>query len=188
MARTDDDLHPDEANPAPRPMAKWRRIALTALALVFVTSIGARALVSSDEPAPSPSGSAVPPELARGLVDGPTQAGTTTPPPAAEPDALEAMLPFLTESSFFALIGFALGYTTRKFVKIALIFLAIFFFGLQLLSYSDIAQVDWGRMISALNDLIFNLKENRTFTEILSDRVPTVGALLTGYVLGFRRG
>ena len=86
------------------------------------------------------------------------------------------------------LIGFAVGYASRKVVKLALIFLAIFFVGLQLLVYQGMAEVDWPALIEGLNNLIFNLKENRTITEVLTDRVPTAGAFVAGYVFGFKRG
>ena len=66
--------------------------------------------------------------------------------------------------------------------------LAVFFAGLQALSWSGVVTVDWGKAVDLANDLILNLKENETFTEVLKDRVPTVGALVAGYLLGFRRG
>ncbi len=69
-----------------------------------------------------------------------------------------------------------------------LIFLAIFFVGIQALSYGGVLSVDWQKFVDLLNDLILNLKENETLTEVLKDRVPTAGAMMAGYWLGFRRG
>ncbi len=97
-------------------------------------------------------------------------------------------LPFVTEASFFGLIGFALGYFSKKVVKLMLIFIAIMFMALQGLSYLDVLTMDWQKLIDVVNDLILNLKENDSISAVLQDRIPTAGALVTGYFLGFRRG
>ena len=46
----------------------------------------------------------------------------------------------------------------------------------------------WDKMIALLNDLILNLKQNQTLTEVLKDRIPTTSAFATGAFLGYRRG
>ncbi len=107
---------------------------------------------------------------------------------AAEAGGLEGLLPFLTEGTFFALIGFALGYASRKVVKVGLIFVAIFFAGLQGLVYAGVADVNWGLAVELLNDLILNIQEDQTFTQVLTAKLPTAGGLIAGYLLGSRRG
>ena len=97
-------------------------------------------------------------------------------------------LPVVSEASFFGLIGFALGYTSRKVIKLCLIFIAVFFIGIQGLSYAGVLNVDWSRAVRLVNDVVLNLKENRTFLEVLKDRIPSAGALTAGYLLGFKRG
>ena len=69
-----------------------------------------------------------------------------------------------------------------------LIVMALFFVGLQGLAYAEAVTIDWTRIVDLFNDLVLNLKENEGLKEILLDRVPTVGALTGGYVVGFRRG
>jgi len=101
---------------------------------------------------------------------------------------LERGLPYVSEGSFFALLGFALGYASRKVVKLALLVIALFFVGLQGLAFAEAVSIDWGRIVQLANDLVLNLKENEGLSEILLDRIPTVGALTGGYVVGFRRG
>lgn len=118
----------------------------------------------------------------------------TAPAPATEtPDdggdsPLADAIPYVTEGGFFAMIGFALGYASRKVVKLMLIALAGFFLVLQGLSYAEIVHVDWDKALQFTNDLVFNLKENETIGEIIKDRIPTAGALVAGYAIGFRRG
>lgn len=124
----------------------------------------------------------------------PTPEGSSTGPAGAAAAAedggggLEALLPYFTEGTFFALIGFALGYASKKVVKVGLIFVAIFFAALQGMVYAGVADVDWGAAIELLNDLILNIQEGQTFSEILKAKIPTAGGLTAGYLLGFRRG
>ncbi len=155
------------------------------LTLVFLGSVAGR-VAGAGESEPQPAGEAAGGELVTGL----TSPNGTTPVATAveEPSALEEFLPYLTEGSFFGLMGFAVGYATRKIVKMLLLVIAVGFLGMQLLSSGGLVDVDWGGIIGWLNELVFNLKENQTFTEVLTDRVPSSGAFLLGVVLGFKRG
>jgi uncharacterized membrane protein (Fun14 family) len=125
------------------------------------------------------------PAGANGLVDGSAE-GKDGQAPGATP--LERSLPYVTEGSFFGLIGFALGYASRKFVKVGLILVALFFVGLQALVWTGTVSVDWSGMVGKLNALLFNLQENETMTQFLARRVPSAGGMLAGYLVGFQRG
>ena len=120
--------------------------------------------------------------------------GETTPNTGSAGDAEEGKgfitrsLPFFTEASFFGLVGFALGYFSRKVVKLMLIFIALIFVAIQGLSYGGVITVDWSRLIEIVNGFILNLKQNDTISEVLRDRIPTAGALVAGYAFGFRKG
>lgn len=121
-----------------------------------------------------------------GLVErGGEGTGETVEEPATP---LERSLPYVTEGSFFGLIGFALGYATRKFVKLGLILLALFFVGLQALVWTGTVSVDWSGMLGKLNALLFNLRENESMTQFLTRRIPSAGGMLAGYFIGFQRG
>lgn len=116
-----------------------------------------------------------------------TGAGSA-PAPAPAPGSFEALLPVFTEASFFGLIGFALGYLSRMVFKLALIFIALFFLGLQaLVHFGLIEQVDWPGAIDKLNALILNLKQDQTMSQWLTAKLPTGGGLLAGYLLGLKR-
>jgi uncharacterized membrane protein (Fun14 family) len=161
-----------------RPRLTGLQVALLAvLLLALLGSVGYRAYARTDQ-----KGATATPAGAQGFVrDGAAQSA-----PAATP--LERSLPYVTEGSFFGLIGFALGYASRKFVKLALILLALAFVGLQALVWTGSVSVDWSGLVGKLNGLLFNLGDNETFTQFLTRRVPAAGGLLAGYAIGFHRG
>lgn len=171
----------ESADPAPkRSFGTRHRLALLLVVVVLVGSVVLRAFAGDKAQPADPSDPA-----AMGA------ASLTAGGAAAEPetsDKLFAALPYLTEGSFFALIGFALGYASKKVVKVGLIVLALVFVALQGLVWADVAQVDWGAAVEKLNALIFNVREDTSVGEWLRARVPSLGGLLAGYVLGFRRG
>lgn len=155
-----------------------QKVVLALFSTVLVGSVALRAV----GPTSSPSGSDTP-AGAQGLV---ATGGTAE--PVAEPGPLEQLLPYLTEAGLFGLIGFALGYTSRKLFKLALIALAIAFVAVQGLVHLGWLEVDWGGLLERLNAWLFNLRESATVSEFLTDRVPSGGALLVGWLVGFKRG
>lgn len=177
------------------PLSRWNKIVLGAIVSVLLLSMGARALLTEDAPAqtqsPSTSSALAPSGFVPGLPGSQSpggESGVEAQAADAEPGAFEVALPYLSEGSFFALIGFALGYASKKVVKLMLIFLAIFFVAIQALSYGGVVTVDWSRALQLINDLILNLNENETIGQVLKDKIPTAGAMGVGYWLGFRKG
>ncbi|MSR62801.1 MAG: hypothetical protein EXS08_10200 [Planctomycetes bacterium] len=170
----------------PKPVAEDIRPGLTRLqlallallVLALLASVGYRAYTRTHA-----DGRATKPAGATGLVTDPARGGET---PAAT--QLERSLPYVTEGSFFGLIGFALGYASRKFVKLGLILVALFFVGLQALAWTGTVSVDWSGMLGKLNALLFNLQENESMTQFLTRRIPSAGGMAVGYLIGFQRG
>ncbi len=176
---TDDRLPADEARPR-RGFGTRHKLALALVLLVLVGSVVARAVAGERaQPDAAPASVGAMGSLA---ADGGVQADPTG------SDKLFAALPALTEGSFFALIGFALGYASKKFVKVGLIVIALVLVALQGLVWADVAQVDWGIALEKLNALIFNVREDTSLGEWLRARIPSAGGLIAGYILGFRRG
>lgn len=151
-----------------------QRLVLGGFAAVLVGSVALRVFTGSggDESALAPMGNSF-----TGATDAPKQG-----------EGLERFLPYFTEASFFGLIGFALGYATRKVFKLALLLIAVTFIVVQLLVSTGYIAVDWLGVRSAVNQFLFNLKENETITSFLTNRIPSAGALLAGWFFGFRRG
>ncbi|GJM22705.1 MAG: hypothetical protein DHS20C15_26200 [Planctomycetota bacterium] len=160
------------------------RVLLGLITTVFVVSVSARALIGSDDAASSP---ATPPAGSSAFLPGMTPTGDAK---SAEETgmALESLLPVLTEASFFALVGFGLGYAGKKVAKLLLIFLALGFLLVQGLGYAEVVTVDWSKLVELLNTWILNVKEGQQVTEWLTSSLPTAGALIAGVVLGFRKG
>jgi uncharacterized membrane protein (Fun14 family) len=114
-----------------------------------------------------------------------------TPPPPPEPttrEKAEELAPVITEAGLFAFLGFAIGYTARKAVKIGMVLVAVFFAALQGLSYAGVISIDWSRGLELLNQLVMNTSVGQSIGEVLQHHVPSAGALAGGYLLGFRRG
>lgn len=180
------------ATAAKRPMSPFKKLALVGIVLVLALSVGARAFFSGEGSKNTSDGKAqVGPSSVegQGLVEG--QPGTGTPEggaPAGKTAEVEEKLPYVTEASFFALIGFALGYASRKFVKVGLILLALFFVGLQVLVYMNVVDIDWGRGVELVNKFVLNIQEGDSVKKVITDKLPTAGALTAGYFLGFRKG
>jgi len=171
-----------------RALSGLQRVAVGLFSGVLLLSVSARAFLGGADAPETTTGSGQPPPEALGLLVPGAQAPPAESAPPPEPGAFETLLPYFSEGSFFGLIGFAVGYASRKFVKLALILLAVFFVLLQILVYADIATIDWGRAIDTLNTLILNLEKNRSLSEILVNKVPTTGAFGGGLLLGFRKG
>jgi uncharacterized membrane protein (Fun14 family) len=169
---------PEDDESREREPSKWRRNVAIAIVAVFLLSAAARAFYPTHSPSKSgaPAGSA-------GFVSGegaPSEA-------EEEPTKVEKALPYVTEGSFFALIGFALGFLSRTLLKVGLVVLGLIAALLIGLSMTEVIAVDWGRAQELANELVLNFKDNATWTEALKDKVPSFGALGAGYALGFRK-
>lgn len=164
--------------PEPRAgLAGWQKTVLLLLVFALAGSIALRAARG-----PSAGGEPSSPGNARSLVAAPGEQA------AEDAPALERALPWITEGSLFALIGFALGYATRKVFKLALLVIAVAFLAVQALVHFGVLEVGWGGVVDALNRVVLNLKADESVTGFLTRRVPSAGALLAGVVIGFRRG
>ena len=152
-----------------------QRVLLWALAIVLVVSVLARLLLDHGGET----------ELANGMRAAAHAGENAVAQPAG---SFEALLPYVTEGSLFGLIGFALGYATRKVFKIGLILIAVAFVGVQVGVHMGWMSVDWNGLTEALNRFVLNLKEDETVTKFLTNRVPSVAALVAGTVVGFQRG
>ncbi len=168
--------------PAQAGLTRVQRAVLIVLSVLLVGSAIARGVMLAQR---APSRSATDTTLA------PSNYLASTRSAAQEPQSsgvIEDALPYVTEGSLFALIGFALGYTTRKIFKIGLLLLAVAFIAIQALTYAKVASVDWGGLVDWLNRAVLNLKENDTVTQFVTRRIPSTGALVAGAALGFKRG
>jgi uncharacterized membrane protein (Fun14 family) len=175
------------ANASRNSLSNFQKLALASLVVLLIASVAARAMYLSTHEAQSPPGanSALQPDnyLATGVHS--SQPSTD---PVPEPGAVEKSLPYVTEGSLFGLVGFALGYATRKIFKLALFVVALVFIAIQALTYFNVMTVEWGPVVTWLNKSIFNLAHDESVTSFFTKRVPSIGAMAAGYFLGFKRG
>ncbi|MBL8768555.1 MAG: FUN14 domain-containing protein [Planctomycetes bacterium] len=181
-----------------------RGFIFVALLVVLVGSIAVRAATAPD-PSTESSTSALGALSAKGDAASGAQGfvGSTgsnsggsstgsTPVPSGASDggatAPDSVLPYLTEGSFFGILGFALGYTSRKIVKLFLILLALVFAAVQGLAVAGVADVDWNKALKLANDLIFNVNQHAGWIEFMKAKLPSAGAFCGGFLLGFKRG
>ena len=174
-----------EATPAAQGgMTGLQRIALWSLVLLLVGSVAARAAFLGTRADASPASTLHPAGFVAS-VDSPVDAQQGH---EGVPGAIETALPYVTEGSLFALIGFALGYATRKVFKLGLLLIAVGFVGVQVLVHYGLIEVEWSQVTQWINGALLNLRENESVSRFLTNRVPSALALLAGWVLGFQRG
>jgi len=163
---------------ARRSMLPHQKGALFLIVAVLVASVAARMLLH-DPAVPAPNAM---PEGARSFA---AQTAADHPEGTAW---TERVLPVVTEASLFGLIGFALGYSTRKAFQLVLILIAVAFVAVQVLVARGTIAVDWGGVASAVQGWVLNLEADVPIVDFLKTRIPTAIAFVACYVLGFRRG
>lgn len=166
-------------------MSGHHKAVLVVICLVLLGSIAARAWTARDGGGDGGGGGSGAPAGASSFLQG--SSGSRAAPDEPE-GPVEQALPAVTEASFFALIGFALGYTTKKLVKLGLLLVALAFVVVQLLVHFGVLEVDWNALTEKLNRLVLNVREDGSVQELLTDRIPTAGGLGAGWLLGLRRG
>ena len=144
----------------------------------FAASVGLRMAMSHPHsPKPNPV-----PSSARSLVN--DVAGEV---PAAQ-SWLETILPYVTEASLFGLLGFAVGYTSRKLLRWAVVLLGIGFVVLLVLAAQGKADVNVSQVVKTIDQWILNAHWDVSLPEFVKHRVPTVVMFAIGWFVGLRKG
>ena len=164
-----------EENGSSRP-PRWRWRLVLLLLLIAVASIWARMALAKKE-----GGGESETEIANQLVQ-------TEPTKTQPKSGLGAVLPFLTEGALAMLLGLALGVATRSLAKIFVVLIVLAFVAVQILAYKQILTVDWGAFAGWLRDAVLNVSESASVGEVVKHKLPSVAALLIGYLLGLKRG
>ncbi|MGM0599876.1 MAG: FUN14 domain-containing protein [Candidatus Rifleibacteriota bacterium] len=83
--------------------------------------------------------------------------------------------------------GWAVGFTLKKFAKLAALIVGIAFISIQYLAYYRYITIDWDRIQASVP----NESIERSWAGIMSVltyNLPFAGAFLVGFWLGFRKG
>lgn len=106
-----------------------------------------------------------------------------------------AELPSLPPDVKFALVtlggggiaGWAVGFTLKKFAKMAALVVGVAFISLQLLAFNKFITIDWEAIKSAVPDE--SLEQSATSVmQIITYNLPFAGSFVVGFWLGFRKG
>jgi uncharacterized membrane protein (Fun14 family) len=165
-----------EESGSPRPPPRWRWRLVLILLLIVAASVWARTALAKKQ-----GGGESETQIANQLVE--------TEPSTSQPTSgLGALLPFLTEGALAMLLGIGLGMATRSIAKIFVLLFVLGFVGVQILAYKGILTVDWGAFAGWLRDAVLNVSGGDSLGEVVKHKLPSVAALLIGYLLGLKRG
>jgi uncharacterized membrane protein (Fun14 family) len=186
----DKDLPAPEGVPSTAP--RWRFRLIVALLGVVAISVVARAArgtpeTRTQEAAAQRSASGQPAGMTTGFAPGEPQPGSQpqTAPPPEEKDTLDVVLPFVSEGGIMMILGLLLGMITRSFLKVMFLFMILGFVGLQYMNYKGVITIDWG----AMKDFVLNMvPKGASLSQIVQQKLPSLGAFGLGYLLGLKRG
>ena len=83
--------------------------------------------------------------------------------------------------------GWAVGFTMKKFAKLAALVVGVTFISIQFLAFHKFITIDWNRIKSAVP----NEQIQKTWLDamsVLTFNLPFAGSFLAGFWLGFRKG
>lgn len=102
-------------------------------------------------------------------------------------DWLKGFLPYFSEGGMAMLLGIGLGFLAKGIFKILIIFGLLLIAGMEYLAYQGVLEVNWGAMAGLLHDTILNATPNGDFTDLLKEKLPSMGALGAGLLLGLKK-
>ena len=83
--------------------------------------------------------------------------------------------------------GWAVGYTLKKFAKLAALIVGISFMSLQLLAFNHFITIDWERIKAAVPDESIE-NSGMALMSAVTYNLPFAGTFLVGFWMGFRKG
>ncbi len=108
------------------------------------------------------------------------------PPP--EDTLLDDLSPAVFRLGFSFVVGFAIAYAARTFLRISLVAAGVFLLMLLGLEYAGIISVNWDTMQDHYQSLLASARESLgSFRTFITGRLPSAGAALAGLVVGFRK-
>jgi len=103
------------------------------------------------------------------------------------PTVNESLLPILFQIGIGGIGGFLIGYALRKFLKVALILMAVVF-SLIILAYTNVINVDYGGLSELASNFVNAVNPALNMLTPLLAHIPFIVSLIIGLFIGFRRG
>ncbi|RLG92553.1 MAG: hypothetical protein DRO36_01225 [Candidatus Hecatellales archaeon] len=103
--------------------------------------------------------------------------------------AIETFYPLLGQLGFGGILGFVIGYTSKKLLKILMVFIGLFFMALLYLSYTGFIQINYDKISATTEAFLRNLfGGGLSLPLFLSSNIPFIGSFIVGFGLGFKTG
>lgn len=195
----DEGRRADHASPdAPKPkrLAPWQIVTLAAAVVVTLVGAGLTAYAWSTDERPSAQASA------GGGGDLSEYGGTGFMPgePGLDPDAepgegsyqeprpVDELSPAVFRLGFSFVVGFAIAYALRTFVKISIVAIGIFALALFGLQYAGVIDVNWDAMGGHFDSAKGYLAaQTASFKDFITGSLPSAASATAGLVVGFRK-
>lgn len=107
--------------------------------------------------------------------------------PSAE-SGIHSWSPFFMKGGFSFIIGFAVGYAVRTFLKMSLLITGVVALAVFGLSYAGLVDVDWSTISGLFDDAMARVRaEAGHFKTFVTGSLPSASLAAVGLLLGFRR-
>jgi uncharacterized membrane protein (Fun14 family) len=183
-------------SPTPRRLATWQVVTLVSAVVVSLVGAGlmAYAWSTSDVTAPqsTPGGDANLGDYgAGGFMPGEPGYDPEAVPgeaEAGEPRAVDEFSPAIFRLGFSFVIGFAVAYALRTFVKISVIAIGVFALALFGLQYAGVIEVNWNAMGGHFDSAKgYIASQTASFKDFMTGSLPSAASATAGLVVGFRK-
>ncbi|MCD6339581.1 MAG: hypothetical protein J7M29_09420 [Verrucomicrobia bacterium] len=119
----------------------------------------------------------------------PAGENASLPEPSKEPARTDpALAPFFVKGGFGMLIGFAIGYAIRLFMRLTLFVVGVYFLILTMMAYAGWVEIHWAEMFADFRSLFGGLSQQfASFRHFLNGSIPSAGLTALGFYIGARR-
>ncbi|RLI05782.1 hypothetical protein DRO26_01195 [Candidatus Bathyarchaeota archaeon] len=104
----------------------------------------------------------------------------------------EAFYPLFGQLSFGGLLGFFVGYASKKLLKLLIVSIGVFFAALLYLSYIGFIEIHYEKIMAStegfLRSFMNMLGGGFSLPVFLTANIPFLGSFLAGFGLGFKVG
>ncbi len=195
-------------------LAWWKKMALSAAAVLMVAGLGVKALETNwsengSSVQPQNSGNEIVigedknkkknnPNIKTTLLPGSTPGvevenvprNPDDPPPhdAQLTDGDLPISPAMIKGGLSFIVGFSVGFALRTFLKMSLFICGLIFLAIFGLSYAEFIEVKWDVMEESFNQTVASLEgEFKEFKSFITGTLPSAGLASVGLFAGFKR-
>lgn len=166
-------------------LARWQWVALSVAGAVTLLGAGLMLLGTGPSEANGQVGQDI-----TGMVGGfaPQDGDPTVDPESEAAGDADVISPAVFRLGFSFVVGFAVAYALRTFVKISVVAIGVFVLGLFGLQYLGVVEVHWdalsGHYESARDYLA---AQTSSFKDFMTGHLPSAGSAVAGMAIGFKK-